>query len=110
MTDWQGTRINIYPTLEGEVVHLTGSAEVRRPRDAVPGQLPHHPPASASADLVSTAIDIDAIIPPGQTALFSLSEKSDGPHFVGTITLDLIDPAASVSARTVKSRPDKACL
>ena len=93
VTDWQGTRISVYPTLEGEVVHLTGSAEVRRPSDAVPGQLPHQPPASAGADLVSTAIDIDAIIPPGQTASFSLSENSEGPHLVGTITLDLVRPS-----------------
>jgi hypothetical protein len=93
VTDWQGTRIKVNPTLEGEVVHLTGSAEVRRPSDAVPGQLPHDPPASAEAELVSSAIDIDAVIPPGQTALFSLSENSEGPHFVATITLQLIDPS-----------------
>jgi hypothetical protein len=92
--DWQGTRINIHPTLEGEVVRLAGSAEVRRPRDAAPGQLPHTP--AQTTELISTAVDLDAVIPPGQTALFSLSENADGPHLVGAIRIQLIDPSGQV--------------
>jgi len=90
--DWQGLRIPLEPIFEGEVVKVVGAVELRLPVDRQPGQwlVPRDVPPG---DLVTTATDFEAIVPPGQTAVFSVSESPEGPHFAMTVTVATIDPS-----------------
>jgi hypothetical protein len=90
--DWQGLRIPIEPILEGEVVKLLGAVELRLPVNRQAGKLISAEKISA-ADLVTTATDFEAIIPPGQTAVFSVNESPDGPYFAMAVTVVTLDPS-----------------
>ena len=88
--DWQGLRIPIEPILEGEVVKLLGAVEIRLPVNRQAGKLISAEKISA-AELVTTATDFEAIIPLGQTAVFSVNESSDGPYFAMAVTVHRAD-------------------
>jgi hypothetical protein len=83
--DWQGVRIPIEATLEGEIVKVVGAVEFRLPvdRDSTHWMVRQDPPAG---ELATTATDFQVLIPRGQTAVFSVSESPDGPHFAVAVT------------------------
>jgi hypothetical protein len=83
--DWQGVRIPVEAVLEGEAVKVEGAVELRLPIDRLPGSLlfGKHPP---TGELSTTATDFQVLIPRGQTAVFSVSESPDGPHFAVAVT------------------------
>ncbi|MGI8604222.1 MAG: hypothetical protein ACR2OZ_14695 [Verrucomicrobiales bacterium] len=93
--DWQGARLKVHPMLEGEVLHLRGTVEVRRPPGTAQPLLPvgsrPEPPI-----LESQIANVDAIIPPGQTAVFSLTDNSSGPRIFAAISASIIDPSGRV--------------
>jgi hypothetical protein len=85
--DWQGVKLTLRPTFEGELVYLRGTAEVRQPL------------ASAGEQVLESQIaDVEARVPNGQTVLFALSEDPRRPRIYTAVTVKLIDPSGSVVA------------
>lgn len=90
--DWQGLRMPIETVLEGEVVKVMGTVELRHPVDRQPATL-LGPQAPSTSELMTTATDFEVIVPPGQTAVFSLNESPEGSHLAMTLTVVTIDPS-----------------
>jgi hypothetical protein len=93
---FQGFRLDLIHVMEGEWIHLSGSFDVGpAPESTTPaasaGPNVGNPPVPAPH-----AVDVEALIPSGHTALISLTEKPDGPQLVAAITLKLSSPKGEI--------------
>jgi len=84
-TDWQGLRLPLESRLEGEVVKVIGAVELRLPTPRQPLSLTTED--APRTNLVTQATDFEVVVPPGQTAVFSLNQSSDGPYYVIAMTV-----------------------
>lgn len=93
--EWRALRIPIEPVFEGEVVKVVGAVELRLPVNRQAGALIPAETIAPGEQLVTTATDFEAMVPQGQTAVFSVSGSAEGPQIVMTMTVHSV-PLSSV--------------